>query len=363
MPRPCTAPMLIAVVGLAAPVTLAQTIDPFYAANYSVVDLGSVPGVPASYGGVTFPSGAPTALLIGGAANGGSGAIYRIDLVRDGSNNITGFSGTATQISTAPNIDGGLVRGPLGILFYTGYPINTLGQIKLGSTAPDKVISLGTFGIASSVGTMTIVPNGFPGAGLIKIASYNAGLWYSAGLTPDGTGTYDIFDVGPAINIGGGPEGIVYIPTTSPQFSTPSILVSEYSNGRVVSYEIDASGDPIVSTRRVFISGLSGAEGATLDPLTGQFIFSTFGGGNRVIVVRGFRTAPPCYPNCDGSTELPVLSSPDFACFAQRFVQAQALPSAQQPTAYANCDGSTVFPVLNSLDFSCFLSRYRAGCP
>lgn len=363
MPRSCTAPMLIVVVGLAAPVTLAQTVDPFYAANYSIVDLGSVPGVPPSYGGVTFPSGAPTALLIGGAANGGSGAIYRINLVRDGSNNITGFSGSATQVASAPNIDGGLDRGPLGILFYTGYPINTIGQIKPGSTGPDKVISLTPLNIAGSVGSLAIVPGGFPGAGLIKIASYNTGFWYSAGLTPDGTGTYDLFNVGPAINIGGGPEGIVYIPTTSPQFATPSILVSEYATGNVVSYNVDSNGDPIVSTRRIFISGLSGAEGATLDPLTGQFIFSTFGGGNRVLVVRGFRTAPPCYANCDGSTELPVLAAPDFACFAQRFIQAQSLPSGQQTAAYPNCDGSTIFPVLNSLDFACYLSRYRAGCP
>lgn len=36
------------------------------------------------------------------------------------------------------------------------------------------------------------------------------------------------------------------------------------------------------------MTGLSGAEGAAIDPLTGDFLFSTFGGGDRVIVVRGF---------------------------------------------------------------------------
>jgi hypothetical protein len=36
------------------------------------------------------------------------------------------------------------------------------------------------------------------------------------------------------------------------------------------------------------MTGLSGAEGAALDPLTGDFLFSTFGGGSRVIEVRGF---------------------------------------------------------------------------
>ena len=42
------------------------------------------------------------------------------------------------------------------------------------------------------------------------------------------------------------------------------------------------------ATRRDFITVLEGAEGAAIDPLTGDFLFSTFGGGHRIIVVRGF---------------------------------------------------------------------------
>jgi hypothetical protein len=30
-----------------------------------------------------------------------------------------------------------------------------------------------------------------------------------------------------------------------------------------------------------------------IDPLTGDFLFSTFGGGDQVFVVRGFEPAPP----------------------------------------------------------------------
>jgi hypothetical protein len=59
---------------------------------------------------------------------------------------------------------------------------------------------------------------------------------------------------------------------------------------------VNADGDPIISTRRQFITGLDGAEGALLDPVTGDFLFSTFGGGSRVIVVRGFRAPPPPLP-------------------------------------------------------------------
>jgi hypothetical protein len=61
-----------------------------------------------------------------------------------------------------------------------------------------------------------------------------------------------------------------------------------------------------------------------------------------------------CYPNCDGSTEPPILNIADFSCFLQKFAAADP---------YANCDGSTQEPILNVADFSCFLSKFAAGCP
>jgi hypothetical protein len=71
-------------------------------------------------------------------------------------------------------------------------------------------------------------------------------------------------------------EGILFVPTGSPLFTNPSVLVTEYSAGRVSAYDLDNNGDPIVASRRTFISGLSGAEGGTLDPVTNDFLFSTF---------------------------------------------------------------------------------------
>lgn len=333
----------------------AQAIEPLYQGSYSLVDLGSPPGVPAAFGGLCFLPGDPNTLLIGGQANAPTAAIYRIGVVRDGNNNITGFSGTAAVVhASAPNIDGGLTVGPLSILMYTGYPINTLGQIKVGSTAPDKIIDLTALGVASSVGTCAYVPSFAPGAGKLKIASYNTGFWYSATLVSDGTGTLNLVDLTPGPALPGGPEGIVYVPTTSPLFSNPTILISDYATGRVVAYDANAAGDPIVATGRPFITGLSGAEGAALDPLTSQFMFSTFSGSPKVYVVRGFALPPPCYANCDDSTTTPVLNAQDFACFLNRFAKGNS---------YANCDGSTTIPSLNVQDFSCFLNRFAQGCP
>lgn len=344
-----------AVVASLAGTTFAQiTVDPFYAANYSVVSLGAVPGVPAAYGGVEMSPGAPGTLLISGGANGGSGAIYAIQVVRGSGNNITGFSGTATLVSTAPFNDGGLDYGPLNILFFTTYSNNTIGQVKPGSVVPDRIIDLNPIGVAASTGTLAWVPAGFPGEGRLKVASYSTGFWYDVPTAFDPpTGTINLLQASAGIQIGGGPEGIVFVPPTSPQFGTRSILVSEYATGRVVSYELDSNGDPIVATRRTFITGLSGAEGATLDPITGQFIFSTFGGGSQVVIVRGFAPPPLCYVNCDNSTTPPVANVSDFSCFLSRFAAGDT---------YANCDSSTAAPILNVNDFICFLNRYAAGC-
>jgi hypothetical protein len=44
----------------------------------------------------------------------------------------------------------------------------------------------------------------------------------------------------------------------------------------------------IPSTARVMVQGLSGAEGALIDPVTGDFLFSTFGGNNTVVRISGF---------------------------------------------------------------------------
>ncbi|MDQ6860347.1 MAG: putative Ig domain-containing protein [Verrucomicrobiota bacterium] len=276
-------------------IAVAQTIAPAFANDYSLVDLGSAQGVPTNYGGLTLKSGDPNTLLLGGAANGASGAIYAIGVTRDANNHIIGFSGNASLFSTAPNIDGGLAYGPGGVLFYTGYPSNELGQIKPGSSTPDKVFSLSPLGVASSVGTVQFVAPGFPDAGAIRIASYNQGGFYSGTLTADGMGTFNLSGVAERTNTAAGPEGIVYVPAGAPVFSGPSMLISEYSANRVSAYSLDANGIPVPASRQDFITGLNGALGAYTDPITKDFLFSTYGGGNHVVAVRGF-VVPPCTP-------------------------------------------------------------------
>lgn len=285
--RVSAAVLLVWMLAAAGPQAQAQTFGTDFLSDYTYLSLGSPMDVPTNLGGIVFLDN--DTLLIGGAANGSAGAIYQVDVTRDAGNHITGYAGAATLFSTAPNIDGGLIFHPdTGVLFFAGYPTNEFGQILPGSTTPDKTIDLTALGISSSVGAMAFVPTGFAGAGQFKIASYNASTWYTATLTPDGSGTYDISSVSASVPVTGGPEGIVYIKGGSTGFANDSVLIAEWSAGRVGAYEIDANGDPMLETRRDFMSSLTGAEGAVIDPMTGDFLFSTFGGGNQVLVVSGF---------------------------------------------------------------------------
>jgi hypothetical protein len=161
-------------------------------------------------------------------------------------------------------------------------------------------------GIAVSTGALNFVPPGYSGAGQFKISSWSGGQFYDVTLAPDGSGTYNLTAATLMVTLPGGPEGFVYVPLGSTLFPSQSMLVSEYSSGNVASYTIDAGGNPVLGSRQVFVAGLTGAEGAAIDPLTGDFLFSTFGGGNQVIAVRGF--TPPA-PPAPVITAVPTLST------------------------------------------------------
>lgn len=286
-------------------IACAQAVSPPFDANYSLVDMGAPPLVPAAFGGLVIRPQEPNALYICGGANGGAGALYRVALERDASGHISGWGCSETVfISTAPYNDGGLVFLPSGVAAFTVYPFNAIGQILPGDTAPIGNIDLGALGVSGTVGAMGLVPAGFPGAGSLKLASYTSGFWYDAAYTTNPNGTISISGVSAPINIGGGPEGIAFVPGGNPDFPVDSIVITEYGTGWVVAYEADANGDPIPATRRAFLTGISGAEGAAIDPLTGDFLFSTYGGGNRVWRATGFTESVTCIGDLDNSGQV-----------------------------------------------------------
>ena len=167
----------------------------------------------------------------------------------------------------------------------------------LPSAAPDKVIDAAALGVASSQASLQFIPSTFPGAGLLKGLSWSGGEFYTFAVSPDGTGLFDIPSATLETTIGGGPEGFVYIKDTNPGFPVDSMLVSEFSAGNVAAYTLDAGGNPVPGSRQDFITGLDGAEGAAIDPLTGDFLFSTFGTAeDHLIIVQGFLPPPPPVP-------------------------------------------------------------------
>lgn len=288
--------MFLAIVALLFAVSAAQIlVAPGFSAQYSVRQQAlTVPGVPGPYSGITFADA--NTILIGGAANTDAGAIYRATVTRDGTGHINGFQ-TAILLSTAPYIDGGLLFGPGGVLFFTGYPVNTLGQIKQGSVSPNVILNLNNSGIVPSVGSLAFVPPGFPGAGKFKIASAptGAGYFYDATLVPDGFGTFTIGSATEVLSTGViGPEGIIYVPFGSPSFPTPSVLVGEFDLNRTSAYTLDSNGTPVASSRQDFLLGLTLPNGAALDPLTGDLLATSSYQSGFVAVVSGL--LPPVEP-------------------------------------------------------------------
>jgi hypothetical protein len=270
----------------------AQSLTPdFINAGYTLFDLGSVGGVPVNYGGLTILPDQPDVMYLGGAANESNGAIYAIPLERDPvTNHIIGF-GTAQHYVDAPNIDGGIIFTPESTLLFTQYPNNSIGQIL----PDDSYLStpLDEFGVISSVGSSAIVPNGYPGAGNLILSSYNGSHIYNVPFSVSSSGQYSFSNSFNDISVSGiatGPEGIAYVPIGSQGFEVSSMLISAYDLGKVVAFEVGANGLPIPNTGKDLITGLNGAEGAVIDPVTGDFLFSTFGGGNRIILVSGFST-------------------------------------------------------------------------
>ena len=173
------------------------TIVPPFDVDYSSFIVGSVPGVPMRYGGLTLKYDDPNTLLIGGGAGDANGRIYQIGVTRDADMHISGFSGMATLYPSAGSTigqynSGGVVFGPDNVLFVTRYPGNELEQSRLGSIAPDKVIDLTPIGVSGTGCSIGFVPPGFPGAGSMKIIAWSSDGWYHCDFVPDGNGTFNV---------------------------------------------------------------------------------------------------------------------------------------------------------------------------
>jgi hypothetical protein len=283
----------------------AQTIDPAYSDKYTATDLGQVPvfnqnGNGGSIAAIVFKD--PNTLYMAVNDDGAAGEIDSVHVIRDSNNHITGFSNPA-WVANTPYIDGGMQFAPNGVLLYTIYSsspstYNKLGELKPGSTSPDKEFSLTPLGISPSVGSLAFVPDGMAGAGSFKLTSWNAQTWYEATLTSDGSGLYNVSSVGASVPLPHYTEGIGYVRAGNAHFPFDSvILAADYGTlaNALYSYQVDSNGNPITSTRHTFAS-IDNPYGITFDPITGDMLVSTEVGHpntfEHITLIQGFDPVP-----------------------------------------------------------------------
>jgi hypothetical protein len=181
---------------------------------------------------------------------------------------------------------------PNGTLLFV-QPASSLAEIEPGSTSPDKTVDAPLDPFGGGGGGLAFVPAGFGGAGSFVMTSYGNGNICTAPLTPDGSGTYDLGACSSSVHISIDPwglEGVVYLPLSSPLLNATSMLVADYRIGTVAAYTVGADGLPVPSSRQDFMTGFSGY-GATIDPVTGDFLISDWS-DQTFLEVRGFSPEP-----------------------------------------------------------------------
>lgn len=275
-----------------APATGA-TINAAYAQHYKLFSLGAVPGVPAPLGGSVISASDPDTLLIAGGSERADGAIYSIKVKRNPCGHIYAFDGTAQRKATTPYVDASLVYAPNDTLLFTEWPGRyNVSELLPASATPDRSIDIRTHGmIGGGLGSIGYVPPGFTAAGGLRGASQPEGYWYHVNLAPDGS-LFSITGSQMTTTLPNWPGGFAYVPIGSSDFPNPSLVVAEWNNKTVAAYDVDAQGDPIVSTRRAFIDNFDRPWGAYFEPTTGDYLFLSWGAGqDEVFIVQGF--TPP----------------------------------------------------------------------
>ena len=272
------------------------TLEAPFDGTYKAYDLGEIPGVPSGhrYGGAMLAPNDKDSLLFGVDSEAADGSIWRVKLTRGWDGNIIGFSGTASRVMSAPNVDANLLLLPDGSMLVPGWPTRELHVIAKGGTAPAH-----TYTLPQQLSGLGFVPGNFPAgiAGRLKMIDWSACNFHTVDLAVGASGLYEpgnVHDEG--VHLPNGCGGFAYIPNGSPLFPKGGLMLAEWST-KTATFEIDANANPIPSTRREFLSNLAGSWSAYFDTVSGNYLFLTWGNSpDRVIVVQGFVPPPPTPP-------------------------------------------------------------------
>lgn len=270
-------------------------IAPEFEEFYTTFELGPVPGIPpeARLGGTTIHYMDDNTLLIAGFSEAANGKIYTIGVTRGACGHIVGFDGEASVLANTPYVDANLVYVKSGLLFYTEWPVNRISQLLPGDMAPAVTTDLAGIGVTPSPGGLGFVPPSFNDPGGMRALSWAGGEWYHITRTENGE-LFDLSDAVQTATLPNGPGGFSYVPEGSPGFDEPHVIVAEWSVNKVGVYVADEEGDPVEETRKDFYTTFPRPWGAYFEPVTGDYLFLTWGAGvDRVYIVQGFEAPPP----------------------------------------------------------------------
>ncbi|MDC0721230.1 hypothetical protein [Nannocystis bainbridge] len=270
-------------------------LAPEFAGLYTTYELGQVPGIPVDsrLGGCVISNEDPNLLLVAGDSETATGKVWAIEVVRGDCDHIVGFNGVAQVVADTPYVDANLALVDSGLMFYTAWPINQIGQLLPGQMAPAVTTDMASLGVVNSVSGLGFVPPGFADAGGMRTITWPGGNWYHLDRTANGN-TFTLANAQQTATLQFGPGGFAYVPKGSPGFDVDHLIVSEWSAGTVGVYQVDAQGDPLAESRKDFYLDFPSPWGAYFEPLTGDFMFLTWGAGqDRIYIVQGFEAPPP----------------------------------------------------------------------
>ncbi len=292
--------ILVPLLGAVLPIgALAAQSLPFMDApfnrSYRVRELPVLQGpLNAPYGTVSFNPNDPNRLFIGTNADGSTGYVYEVSVRRGAQGQLVAIDpGTTGPMSfAAPFQYAGMDWHPdQSTLFMTrdggGTAFVDQGNLA-GQVLTTDVSALG-FPAGSRLTGLVVVPNGFPGAGRLKLIG-TSGQVFDSGLSPSG-GLYRLdpagLHAGAQLPVRAGGQlqqmGMHYpTPGNRPFIGNNSwVLVCNDREGAVYAYRVATStssspaiqvGDPVPGSRTRFAFGLSGAWGITEDPVTGSLL-------------------------------------------------------------------------------------------
>lgn len=266
--------------------------------DYTVYDLGQIAGVPDPLSGITLKYGDPNTLLVAGNSESAESQIYEVAVTRGPCGHILSFDGTATPVAQTPFASNLSYFPGEDLLFYSAWPGYTLSQLPFGASAPTVQSDLTDFGLPANndegTGGIGFVPSGFgASAGELRMVTWPTGGWYRVALVANGA-VAEVTGITKISDLPNKPGGFAYVPKGSPGFAADGIIIGEFDDDdpapdRVVAYRVDAAGDPLPASRREFLSTFPQPWSAYFEPLTGDFLFVSWGtGADHVYVIQGF---------------------------------------------------------------------------